>query len=1241
MKRVHTHLQHCGELCFLDTPCTSLSTECRIYFILSHSVAGGLPLGVTIVDKVNEDTLYESFELLKTVLPVSAFGGRNLLGPKVILTSRSQVEQKSLTRAFPLVTAIVCCLHLIQSTWQSVLLKDVKLDRHRARLLQLLKDIVYTDSHGEMCQKMMCLLQDPLVSMYPTFKTYVMNEVFSHHEKWMIVLGKHINLRSTYNKNIFTVSHQVLNDKIMYRCTTFTMPRLFHFFMTRLDNYYKHRLEGIISNKPDMQSYKYKPVSTFVDHDKDMKLSEDYYIITTIGTKVEKFSLDVSACICTCNMGRRGGPCQHQASVISEYNLFAFSPHLKNEMNLRECMRYIATGCEPVPESKLPGRHITGNALCNGSSEDPIFIDLEKESSLIMCESNGNNIPVEEDIEILETIENLNLSLNCSDPLQISDTEEESDYLALDNSIVSDNCLPPRIPPVLNKVLLPEDSVMEVLEQIDGSGQLPVSEDMVLDHTTGECTHECTETSCATSQVSDKPGGEIQPASECVEVLEPIDDMDLFLDMVNSMDEILEEGRNEDPEPTIYNPCQYTEQVLDDVEMEITSDSYQSSEPNCNELNSFNGIDISLEQVDDVTGATDPLETLPSCEEHLFSEIKAVNEERRMNHSKNSCRDVLRAFEIACLKIMEMAEKNKGLLFPALIIFAKFAEKIATDVQLALALYKFVGLIDGTEFRQHQSPQEEHTLQAEEQQHRLVMRLTQESKAHSHWRQETSEEAQSDRQPDLWAEQPYQQVDLIANQPHQPDIPIGQPHQPDIPIGQPHQPAISIRQPHQPAISIRQPHQPDIPIGQPHQPDIPIGQPHQPTIPMGQPHQPDIPMGQPHQPDIPMGQPHQPDIPMGQPHQPDIGAGQPQQPDIEEQPGIQEVQPHIQLQEMKIPNGVSVEVQTSYDQQGHLPRTLQEENENHGQHQLLNQLPGPWHGTQQKQKQQQQEHQEQSGNDTILPVYGSTCISVLKNKNASKEGPTINVTYECHEDPGVSHSCAFIAPLTFAVKKGFHVPGQSLSKVMANIPQAFTREEESNAEITGSAISANFIQLDINREEIGNASKTSCQVSGVQQSAGENSVVMSHSGTQVTREPQQDLVPRFRQIIPAIHKEGGIQESNVHPSVESRKANTKKSTKGNSYTKKNTKGSSHTKKNTKGTTKKSTKGNSHTKKNTRGKSYTKKGTKGKSDLLPNSMHSQEDYRIEKPGRESPEFVIGFNWDEEEQVMSRNFISFIS
>lgn len=272
MKRVHTHLQHCGELCFLDTPCTSLSTECRIYFILSHSVAGGLPLGVTIVDKVNEDTLYESFELLKTVLPVSAFGGRNLLGPKVILTSRSQVEQKSLTRAFPLVTAIVCCLHLIQSTWQSVLLKDVKLDRHRARLLQLLKDIVYTDSHGEMCQKMMCLLQDPLVSMYPTFKTYVMNEVFSHHEKWMIVLGKHINLRRTYNKNIFTVSHQVLNDKIMYRCTTFTMPRLFHFFMTRLDNYYKHRLEGIISNKPDMQSYKYKPVSTFVDHDKDMKV---------------------------------------------------------------------------------------------------------------------------------------------------------------------------------------------------------------------------------------------------------------------------------------------------------------------------------------------------------------------------------------------------------------------------------------------------------------------------------------------------------------------------------------------------------------------------------------------------------------------------------------------------------------------------------------------------------------------------------------------------------------------------------------------------------------------------------------------------------------------------------------------------------------------------------------------------------------------------------------------------------
>lgn len=272
MKRVHIHLDNCGEVCFLDTPNASFSTDCQPYFLISHSIAGGLPLGVAIINKVNEDTLFEAFELLKTILPVNAFGGRNLLGPKIVLTRRSQLEQNSLARAFPLVTTIVCCFHLIQSVWHSILLKNVRSDEHRARMMKLLKNMVHANSQAEMYQRMMDMVDDSVVSQYPSFKMYVINEVYGCREDWFDRWEKHVNLRSTYYKHILTHSRQVLGDKIMHRCRTYNIPRLFHFFMTRLDSYYRHRLEGIIHKKILMQSYKYMPIETLLDHDQSVKV---------------------------------------------------------------------------------------------------------------------------------------------------------------------------------------------------------------------------------------------------------------------------------------------------------------------------------------------------------------------------------------------------------------------------------------------------------------------------------------------------------------------------------------------------------------------------------------------------------------------------------------------------------------------------------------------------------------------------------------------------------------------------------------------------------------------------------------------------------------------------------------------------------------------------------------------------------------------------------------------------------
>lgn len=274
------------------------------------------------------------------------------------------------------------------------------------------------------------------------------------------------------------------------------------------------------------------------------------------------------------------------------------------------------------------------------------------------CASEGDDTSQDEDLDVLKAIEDMNINTTCEDPLQIGNMEGDPDCLIVDNILARDDCTPPTPPAILDKILLPEDSIMDVLEQIEGNEQQPVSESMILGFTTGNDTSECTETNCVSSPVCDKLVDELPPSSESVEVLEPIDDMNLFLDVANSMDEIPVKERNTIPESmsdvlkcsedidmvaidnlddSVHvsdNRFQSSEPVFVDVEMEVSSDSLKAHDPSCSEV-SDNGTDIRSEQVTGIAESTDPLGTLPTVEERLSLAIKAVNEEKRMKRSKN------------------------------------------------------------------------------------------------------------------------------------------------------------------------------------------------------------------------------------------------------------------------------------------------------------------------------------------------------------------------------------------------------------------------------------------------------------------------------------------------------------------------------------------------------------------------------------------------------------------------------
>ncbi|KAL1246500.1 hypothetical protein QQF64_034634 [Cirrhinus molitorella] len=117
MKRTHS-LSNSGEICFMDSSGNMDRENCRVFLLLIHACAGGLPLGIVITQSEDEKTIIEGLELLKSLLKNDAFGGRGEAGPRLFLTNNSdesKAEKGAIGQIFPEATQLLCIFHLLQA----------------------------------------------------------------------------------------------------------------------------------------------------------------------------------------------------------------------------------------------------------------------------------------------------------------------------------------------------------------------------------------------------------------------------------------------------------------------------------------------------------------------------------------------------------------------------------------------------------------------------------------------------------------------------------------------------------------------------------------------------------------------------------------------------------------------------------------------------------------------------------------------------------------------------------------------------------------------------------------------------------------------------------------------------------------------------------------------------------------------------------------------------------------------
>ena len=118
MRRIHEGHSNSGELVFIDASGGMDRYDCRIFLLLTHSPAGGLPLGCLITTSESKETIISALKLFNEVMPKKAFFGRGKKGPEVFLTDDSETERRRLNAVYPDAKVVLCVFHLLQALWR-------------------------------------------------------------------------------------------------------------------------------------------------------------------------------------------------------------------------------------------------------------------------------------------------------------------------------------------------------------------------------------------------------------------------------------------------------------------------------------------------------------------------------------------------------------------------------------------------------------------------------------------------------------------------------------------------------------------------------------------------------------------------------------------------------------------------------------------------------------------------------------------------------------------------------------------------------------------------------------------------------------------------------------------------------------------------------------------------------------------------------------------------------------------
>lgn len=317
MKRVHQNHYYSEELVFIDASGGMDRYDCRIFMMLTHSAAGGLPLGCLIVTSESRDCITQALRLYLEILPKDGFFGGVSSGPLAFLSDDSEAERQSIHEVFPEATLILCVFHLLQAVWRFLLegKNNIRKDHH-PQLLSPLKKMTFGSSVIALEEAYAEIQANDIASLYPNYLAHC-KKLHDRCQAWAVCYRHDLLVHGNNTNNYAEAAMRILKDQIFEHVRAYNIAQLLDFLVTRLPSYYESRLTDLANGRVDVTvSKRFLLGGSSIPKDDKIKTDAYNYEVMSQSKQDIVYHVYTSIWTCTCTAGMNGVPCKHQYAVV-------------------------------------------------------------------------------------------------------------------------------------------------------------------------------------------------------------------------------------------------------------------------------------------------------------------------------------------------------------------------------------------------------------------------------------------------------------------------------------------------------------------------------------------------------------------------------------------------------------------------------------------------------------------------------------------------------------------------------------------------------------------------------------------------------------------------------------------------------------------------------------------------------------------------------------------------------------